>query len=617
MVGVVAAARGALRAPRGVLHPARAASTGRTPGWARATCPTSREPRRPTPGSPATSCSCPAGTPTGTCWASSRSASRPPACARPTTSSTCSWPWCRSPPRALQGAQEAVEAARHRNALEQLLQVSSRLSERRSIDEVLQEVCDGVAGALDFQKVMIELVDPETGLLTPRAVAGWDDVSHAPQWRVSVDEIRPLLDPDFEVEGCFLVPQTAAIARMPQRTAFTSTMNGRGPHAWDHHWLVVPLYDQAGQIFGRIWADDPADRLLPSPSRLQALRVFANQAMMAVIAAGHVEQLRAQADRDSLTGMLNRRAFMRELAHRDRALPALRAALRAGPLRPRRVQADQRHRRPPGGRPCAGGRRRPAGAHHPRQRLRLPHRRRRVRPAAARDRRRRGAGGGRADRGRAGGRQRARRGPGHQLRPGALPGPTARRPRSSSAAPTRRSTRPSAPTTTCTSRRAPPERSYTRGRGGPRTRRRRHLERRALHALRRGDRRRAPGRPAAPRRRHRHRPDGRHLRVGRGRRAARPRPARRRARVLLPGRRRGPRLLRRRARGVQGLPALHRSAPARARAVRGVPAHGDRALAASASGSTASTCCCCTTPTASATRARRCGRGWRRCATPG
>jgi diguanylate cyclase (GGDEF)-like protein len=36
--------------------------------------------------------------------------------------------------------------------------------------------------------------------------------------------------------------------------------------------------------------------------------------MMAVIAAGHVEQLRAQADRDSLTGLLNRRAFMRELS---------------------------------------------------------------------------------------------------------------------------------------------------------------------------------------------------------------------------------------------------------------------------------------------------------------
>ena len=58
--------------------------------------PDRRDGRRArTPGSRATSCSCPAGTPTVTCSASSRSASRCPACGRPTTSSTCSWPWCR------------------------------------------------------------------------------------------------------------------------------------------------------------------------------------------------------------------------------------------------------------------------------------------------------------------------------------------------------------------------------------------------------------------------------------------------------------------------------------------------------------------------------------------
>ena len=215
--------------------------------------------------------------------------------------------------RALQSAQEAVEAARHRAALEQLLQISSRLPQHHSIDEVLQEVCDGVAGALDFQKVMIELVDTESGVLVPRAVAGWPSLAGAPAWRVTVDEIRPLLDPAFEIEGCYLVAQTTALARTPVRSAFTSTMNGRGPWAWSHHWLVVPLYDDTGEIVGRIWADDPGDRLLPTASRLQALRVFANQAMMAVIAAGHVEQLRAQADRDPLTGLLNRRAFMREL----------------------------------------------------------------------------------------------------------------------------------------------------------------------------------------------------------------------------------------------------------------------------------------------------------------
>ena len=172
---------------------------------------------------------------------------------------------------------------------------------------------------------------------------------------------------------------------------------------------MVPLHDEAGEVVGRIWADDPADRLLPSPSRLQALRVFANQAMMAVIAAGHVEQLRAQADRDSLTGLLNRRAFMRELG------TEIERSLRYGR---RFVLAlcdldDFKSINDTDGHP-AGDRALEAVAallrgHDPRQRLRLPRRRRRVRAAAARDRCRRGAGRRRADRRRAGRRQRARR----------------------------------------------------------------------------------------------------------------------------------------------------------------------------------------------------------------
>ena len=52
-----------------------------------------------------------------------------------------------------------------------------------------------------------------------------------------------------------------------------------------------------------------------------------------------------------------------------------------------------------------------------------------------------------------------------------------------------------------------------------------------------------------------------------------------RPRRLLPGRRRRPRLLRGRARRREGLPALHRRAPARRGAVCVLPAHGRRALA--------------------------------------
>ena len=48
-------------------------------------------------------------------------------------------------------------------------------------------------------------------------------------------------------------------------------------------------------------------------SRLEALAVFANQATMAIVAAGQLEELRALAQEDPLTGLSNRRAFMRDL----------------------------------------------------------------------------------------------------------------------------------------------------------------------------------------------------------------------------------------------------------------------------------------------------------------
>ena len=79
-----------------------------------------------------------------------------------------------------------------------------------------------------------------------------------------------------------------------------------------------------------------------------------------------------------------------------------------------------------------------------------------------------------------------------------------------------------------------------------------------------------------PGRRHPHGDHRRRLRRRRGGRAARPRARRACRATLLPGRRDRPRLLRGRARGREGLPALHRPAPARPGRLRGLPADGDR-----------------------------------------
>jgi diguanylate cyclase (GGDEF)-like protein len=214
---------------------------------------------------------------------------------------------------AVQSAQESAEAARHKVALEKLLEVSARLPAEPVADEILRAVCTGVRDALGFQNVLAVLRDGH-GRLDPRAAEGWSVVQMERVGPVFVRDIAGLLDPEFEIEGCFLLPNAAAQRRVSHyRVPYTSALNGRGPWAWDHHWLLVPLHDSLGEVIGALWVDEPEDRLLPSRDKLQALRVFANQAAAAIVTSSHLRELRFLADHDPLTRLLNRRAFVDRL----------------------------------------------------------------------------------------------------------------------------------------------------------------------------------------------------------------------------------------------------------------------------------------------------------------
>ena len=216
---------------------------------------------------------------------------------------------------ALQSAQEAAESARHRAALEQLLRVSSQLTETFTIDAILQAVCDGIHEALGFESVCVDLPNPDTGVLEIRATYGWPLDDPAVTVAFSVDEINALMTPEFETQGCYLLTSEQAVARVhPEGDAYHSRTSGRGPHAWDDHWLIVPLYGRGGNLIGLIWADDPSDYMVPSPARLQALRVFANQATTALDSAAQFEEMQFLADHDPLTRLRNRRSFVRQLA---------------------------------------------------------------------------------------------------------------------------------------------------------------------------------------------------------------------------------------------------------------------------------------------------------------
>jgi diguanylate cyclase (GGDEF)-like protein len=207
--------------------------------------------------------------------------------------------------------QSNDEASRHRAAVEHLLRVSSQLAGRNSAEEMLDAVCDGIREALGFQKVMVFLADHAGSRLVPLAGVGFSAEEVAAFPPVPLEVLPPLLDAKHMRHGCVIMEAAEAEARLPAevRAIYTSVNNGRGPRAWDDHWLVVPLHDHDGRLDGMVWVDDPDDRELPSDESLQALRAFSNQAMSGIESSRQLDSLRHLAAHDPLTGLRNRRGF--------------------------------------------------------------------------------------------------------------------------------------------------------------------------------------------------------------------------------------------------------------------------------------------------------------------
>ena len=191
---------------------------------------------------------------------------------------------------AIEAAQETSRAKANRDALERLLEVSTRLNETRDADTLLAQVCGAISDALGFDKVAVQLLNDE-GRHDTAASIGFGEGENIGA-ALKADELELLLQPEFDIEGCFLIPHDEAHRILPDRPAgYRSQRDGRGPDAWQNHWLFVPLHDRRTRRIGYIWADDPFDRLRPDADRLQILRAFANQATTALEQSAQFEEI--------------------------------------------------------------------------------------------------------------------------------------------------------------------------------------------------------------------------------------------------------------------------------------------------------------------------------------
>ncbi len=195
---------------------------------------------------------------------------------------------------AVEAAQETARAQANREALERLLDVSTHLNETWDATELLTRVCGAIGEALGFEKVAVQLLTPD-GVHETAAQMGFADGENIGD-PLTADQLERLLQPEHELNGCFVIDHASARAALPERaTGYFSQRDGRGPLAWQNHWLFVPLHDRRGGRIGYIWADDPVDRLLPDAERLKIMRAFANQATTALEQAAQFERIQTAA----------------------------------------------------------------------------------------------------------------------------------------------------------------------------------------------------------------------------------------------------------------------------------------------------------------------------------
>jgi len=223
--------------------------------------------------------------------------------------------------RQMQAVNERLQS--RADTLQRILEVSSELKANLSTEGVVSSIVRAVQKGLGFSVATLWLYDRPENLFERRARTGGDPGESLPPARVPREELACWFAERYRISKSYFVTHldrtevTESTGRIERRRRTAA------PGTWHREdRLYVPL-TAGDQLVGVLEVTEPATRKVPRIEDVQALEIFANQAVTAIQSARAYETTQQMSVRDSLTEAFNHRYFqetlVKELTRHERS----------------------------------------------------------------------------------------------------------------------------------------------------------------------------------------------------------------------------------------------------------------------------------------------------------
>ncbi|HVO51151.1 MAG TPA: sensor domain-containing diguanylate cyclase [Thermoanaerobaculia bacterium] len=224
--------------------------------------------------------------------------------------------------RQMQAVNERLQG--RAEMLQRILELSNELKTHLTLEHLVQSIVHAVSHSLGYRIVALSLYDPSENVFERRAQLGFDDaLPGAPPRRVARDEVARWFGERYRISKSYFVSHLDRQASMDDSGRVDRRRRATAPGAWHPDDLLFVPLTAGDQLVGVLQVDQPRSGLVPRLEDVQALEIFANQAVTALQSARAYETTRQMSVRDSLTEAFNHRYFQetlsRELARHERS----------------------------------------------------------------------------------------------------------------------------------------------------------------------------------------------------------------------------------------------------------------------------------------------------------